>query len=209
MDLPQIIGVTASISLLSGWRLYLCTFATGLAMRFGWLTMPENLHALDVLANVWVIALAGLGAVMEFFADKIPWLDSIWDAVHTLVRPVGGAVLALALVDPADPFWQVVIFLLGGGGALLTHGAKAGARAVINTSPEPFSNVAVSSGGDLLTAGALGVVLTNPGAAIFVAAIILLGTIGVLVLLKRLLKGRRKKSGASPQLSSSAPDNAP
>ena len=142
MDAVGIIGLAASISLLSGWRLYLCIFATGLAMHTGWIALPHQLHSLDVLANWWVIGAAGVGALAEFFADKVMWIDSAWDAVHTLVRPVGGALLALAIVDPHDPKWQVVALLLGGGAALLTHGAKAGTRAAVNASPEPFSNMA-------------------------------------------------------------------
>ena len=131
----ELLGVAASVSLLAGWRLYLCVFAVGLAMRTGWLALPEQLQALDALASPWVIGVAGLGAAAEFLADKVMWLDSLWDAVHTLIRPLGGAVLALALVDPGDPTWQVVVFLLGGGASLLTHGAKATTRVVGERQP--------------------------------------------------------------------------
>jgi uncharacterized membrane protein len=91
IDALALIGLASSISLLSGWRLYLCLFATGLAMRAGWIALPEHLHGLAVLANPWVIGVAAAGLIAEFFADKIVWLDSLWDGVHTLVRPVGGA----------------------------------------------------------------------------------------------------------------------
>jgi hypothetical protein len=93
--------------------------------------------------------------VLEFFADKVAWLDTIWDTIHTFIRPVGGAMLALAVVDPSDPVTQVIAFLLGGGASLLAHGGKAGARAVVNTSPEPFSNIAVSTVEDVATTGLL------------------------------------------------------
>jgi hypothetical protein len=139
MGAVELIGVAASLSLLAGWRLYACIFAAGLAMRLGLLHLPQQIHALDVLANPWVIGIAALGAVAELFADKVMWLDSLWDAVHTLIRPLGGALLASAVIDASDPTWQVVVFLLGGGAAFLSHGAKAGARAVVNTSPEPVS----------------------------------------------------------------------
>ena len=86
----EIIGIAGSVSLLSGWRLYLCIFATGIAMRADVLPLPEHLESLAVLGNPWVIGIAAIGALAEFFADKIMWLDSIWDTVHTLVRPVGG-----------------------------------------------------------------------------------------------------------------------
>lgn len=172
MDAVGMIGLAASISLLSGWRLYLCVFAVGLAMHFGWAPEPARLHALDVLANPWVIGVAGLGALAEFFADKVMWVDSAWDAVHTLVRPVGGALLALAIVDPKDGAWQVAALLLGGGGALLAHGAKAGTRAAVNVSPEPFSNIAVSSGEDVVTGGLLFLVLAHPAVGGIVALVL-------------------------------------
>lgn len=188
MGAAELIGLAGSIGLLSGWRIYLCTFATGLAMRAGWIELPQHLHALDVLANPWVLGISAFGLVAEFFADKIPWLDSLWDAVHTFVRPVGGAVLALAIVDPQDPVWQIGMLLLGGGAALLTHGAKAGARAVVNTSPEPFSNVAVSLGEDVTTGGLLLLALSSPMAALVIAIVISVSAVVAIVLLWRLLR---------------------
>lgn len=188
MSAVEIIGLAASISLLAGWRLYLCVFAVGLAMYTGWVELPQQLKALDVLANPWVIGVAGFGAVAEFFADKVMWLDSAWDTVHTLIRPVGGALLALAIVDPSDPAWQVMALLLGGGASLLTHGAKASGRAVVNASPEPVSNAVVSTGEDVLTGGLLFLALANPIAAVVIAVLILAATIAALVLLRRLLR---------------------
>lgn len=188
MGIAELIGLAASISLLSGWRLYLCTFATGLAMRYGWIDLPQHLSALDALANPWVIGISAVGLVAEFFADKIAWLDSVWDAVHTLVRPVGGALLAMAIVDAQDPSWQVASFLLGGGAALLSHGAKAGTRAVVNASPEPFSNIAVSAGEDVVTGGLLWLVLANPLAAGAIAVVLAVVSIAALFWVRRLLK---------------------
>ncbi|MGK6354950.1 DUF4126 domain-containing protein [Sphingomonas sp. DT-207] len=193
MGAVEIIGVAASVSLLAGWRLYLCVFAVGLSMHLGWLALPEHLKVLTVLANPWIIGIAGVAAVAEFFADKVMWVDSAWDAVHTLIRPVGGALLALALVDAQDPFWQVAAFLLGGGATLLSHGAKAGTRAVVNASPEPVSNVVVSSGEDLLTAGALFAALASPVAAVLVAVVLLALVIAGLLLLRRLLARMRRR----------------
>ncbi|MGV3769209.1 MAG: DUF4126 domain-containing protein [Sphingobium phenoxybenzoativorans] len=191
MDIVQILGVAASVSLLAGWRLYLCIFAVGMAMRFGWVATPEHLQALNVLSNGWIIGIAGTGAVAEFLADKVAVVDTVWDAVHTLVRPVGGALLALALVDAGDPAWQVATLLLGGGATLLTHSAKAGTRAIVNTSPEPFSNAIVSTGEDVVSGGMLIAVLANPVLAVICAAIILAGTIAALLILRRLLFRRR------------------
>jgi hypothetical protein len=188
MDAAQLIGLAASVSLLSGWRLYLCVFATGLAMHFGWMPLPEHLKGLAVLANWWIIGIAAFGALAEFLADKVMWIDSAWDAVHTLVRPVGGAMLALAIVDARDPAWQVAIVLLGGGAALLTHGAKAGTRALVNMSPEPVSNIAVSSGEDVATGGALVAALASPVLAVIVAVVAASGAVAVLWWLSKLVR---------------------
>jgi Domain of unknown function (DUF4126) len=174
MGIIEILGLAGSLSLLSGWRFYLTIFATGLAMQFDIVPLPENLQMLDVLANPWVIGIAGVGTVAEFFADKVAWLDSIWDGLHTLIRPVGGALLALAVVDSSDPTWQVIAFLLGGGAALASHATKATARAAVNTSPEPFSNVVVSTVEDVATGGLLVLAFANPVAALVIALALLM-----------------------------------
>ena len=184
----EVLGLAGSMSLLAGWRLYLVVLATGIAMRIGAIPLPEHLAGLQVLANPWIMSVAGIGALCEFFADKVAWLDSAWDAVHTVVRPLGGALLALAIVDPGDPATQVVAFLLGGGGALLAHGGKAGARAVVNTSPEPFSNVAVSGIEDVATAGLLWLAYEYPYVAVGIAAVLLLLAIGLLLLARRIVR---------------------
>ena len=173
MGVIEILGLAGSLSLLSGWRFYLTIFATGVAMHFNIVPLPENLQMLDVLANPWVLGISALGAVAEFFADKIAWLDSIWDGLHTIIRPVGGALLALAVVDSADPAWQVIAFLLGGGAAFASHATKASARAAVNTSPEPFSNVVVSTVEDVATGGLLVLAFANPVAALIIALILL------------------------------------
>ncbi|APG62292.1 hypothetical protein LPB140_05145 [Sphingorhabdus lutea] len=174
MGLIELLGLAGSISLLSGWRLYLTIFATGLAMRTGWIDLPQNLQMLSALANPWVLGISALGAIAEFFADKVAWLDSIWDGLHTLIRPIGGALLALAVVDSGDGAWQVVAFLLGGGAAFASHATKAGARATINSSPEPVSNIVMSSAEDVATGGLLYLALANPVAAIIIALILTL-----------------------------------
>ncbi|WP_298335501.1 DUF4126 domain-containing protein [uncultured Erythrobacter sp.] len=187
MGIIEIIGIAGSVSLLSGWRLYLCIFATGLAMRLEALPVPEHLASLGVLENPWVMSIAAIGALAEFFADKVMWLDSAWDTIHTLVRPVGGALLALAIVDPSDPATQVIAFLLGGGASFLAHGGKASARAVVNTSPEPVSNVAVSTAEDVATVGLLWFAYEYPFAAAGVAAVLLVLVIGLLWMAKRVI----------------------
>lgn len=188
MGIIEILGLATSVSLLSGWRMYLTVFATGLAMYTGYLDLPENLKMLEALANPWVIGIAGTGAVAEFFADKVAWLDSIWDGLNTLIRPLGGAMLALAVVDAGDPVWQVIVFLLGGGAALASHATKATTRAAVNTSPEPVSNVILSTAEDVVTGGLLALAFTNPIIAAAIAVVLLGLVIWGLFKAKRALK---------------------
>lgn len=172
MSAAELIALAASTSLLAGWRLYLVTLVTGLAMHFGWIALPDHLHQLDVIGSWWVIGAAAIGTFAEFFADKIAWVDSAWDTVHSVIRPLGGALLSLAIVDSGDPAWQVASFLLGGGAALLAHAGKAGARTLVNASPEPFSNIAVSAGEDVAATGLLALAITNPIASALIAALL-------------------------------------
>jgi hypothetical protein len=200
MGIVEVLGLAGSVSLLAGWRLYLTIFATGLAMRLGALPLPDHLHALDALANPWVMGVAAIAALAEFFADKVAWLDSAWDAVHTFVRPIGGAVLALAIVDPGDPATQAIAFILGGGAALAAHGGKAGARAVVNASPEPFSNIVVSTAEDVASAGLLWLAYAHPYVAGGIAAGLLALTVWLLLMARRVLRrlfGRRAPSSAA------------
>lgn len=184
----ELIALASSLSLLAGWRLYLVTFATGLAMRLGWIDLPERLAALDVLANPWVIGIAAAGALFEFFADKIAWVDSAWDGIHSFIRPLGGALLAAAVVDAGDPAWQVASFLLGGGGAFLAHAGKAGARTLVNTSPEPYSNVAVSTAEDVATGGLLALAIANPLIAAVIALALVLLSLWLVIAARRALR---------------------
>lgn len=188
MGIMEIIGIAGSVSLLAGWRLYLCIFATGLAMRYDVLPLPEHLASLGVLENPWVMGIAATAALAEFFADKVMWLDSLWDSVHTFIRPVGGALLALAIVDPSDPATQVIAFLLGGGATLAAHAGKAGSRAVVNASPEPFSNIAVSTTEDVATIGLLYLAYEYPYAAGAVALVLLGLTAWLLFIARRMIR---------------------
>ncbi|HVM37636.1 MAG TPA: DUF4126 domain-containing protein, partial [Sphingomicrobium sp.] len=195
----ELIALAASTSLLAGWRLYLVTFATGLAMRWGYIDLPQQLGALDVLANPWLITLAGAAALFEFFADKIAWIDSLWDGIHSFVRPLGGALLSLAIVDAGDPEWQVASFLLGGGAAFLAHAGKAGARTMVNASPEPFSNIAVSTAEDVATGGLLALAFAFPLAAALIAATLVLLSLWLVLaarrMLRRMLEPKRRQAG--------------
>ena len=204
MSAIQLIALASSVSLLAGWRLYLVTLVTGLAMKFGWIALPEQLHALDILASNWIIGIAALGTLAEFFADKIAWVDSAWDAIHSVIRPLGGALLSMAIIDSGDPGWQVASFLLGGAAAFAAHAGKAGARALVNASPEPFSNVVVSTAEDVTTAGLLALAIANPIAAALVTAILVISSLWLVLAARRALKGliaggRRLKRPIEPE----------
>lgn len=199
LGIVEILGVAGSVSLLAGWRLYLCVLATGLAMHFGVLPLPEHLKSLQVLANPWVMGVAGAAAFLEFFADKVVWLDTVWDTIHTLIRPLGGALLALAVIDPSDPATQAIAFILGGGASLLAHGGKASARAVVNTSPEPVSNVVVSTVEDVATTGLLYLAYKYPVAAGVVALVLLVLAIALMVIAWRVLKRIFLRVQAEPE----------
>ncbi len=188
MNAIELIALAASTSLLAGWRLYLVTLVTGLAMKFGWIALPDQLTAFDLLANNWILAAAALGTFAEFFADKIAWVDSAWDAVHSFIRPLGGALLSLAVIDSGDTIWQVASFLLGGGAAFVAHAGKAGARTLVNASPEPFSNVIVSTTEDVVTGGLLALAIANPIAAALVALILVVMSLWLVVAARRLIR---------------------
>ncbi len=184
----ELIALAASTSLLAGWRLYLVTLVTGISMKFGWIALPDQLQALDVLANNWVLGIAAVGTFAEFFADKIAWVDSAWDAIHSFIRPLGGALLSLAIIDAGDPAWQVGSFLLGGGAAAIAHAGKAGARTLVNASPEPFSNVIVSTAEDVATGGLLALAIANPIAAATIAFALVALSIWFVLAARRLLR---------------------
>ena len=188
MSALELVALASSASLLAGWRLYLVTLVTGLAMKWGFVALPDQLRALDVLASNWVIGIAAVGTIAEFFSDKIAWVDSAWDAIHTWVRPLGGALLSLAIVDAGDPAFQIGSFLLGGGAAFLAHAGKAGARVMINASPEPVSNVIVSTGEDVATGGLMALAIANPIAAALIALALVLTSLWLVMAARRFIR---------------------
>ena len=196
MSALELVALASSLSLLAGWRLYFVTLVTGVAMKWGFVALPDQLRALDVLASNWVIGIAAAGTLAEFFADKIAWVHSAWDAIHTWVRPLGGALLSLAIIDAGDPAVQVGSFLLGGGAAFLAHAGKAGARAMVNASPEPVSNVIVSTGEDVATGGLVALAIANPLAAALIALVLVAASLWLVIaarrLLRRLIEPRRR-----------------
>ena len=141
METLAVLGRTLAFSLAAGVNLYATVALVGLASYFGWVPLPPEYA---VFGNPWVIGIASMLYLVEFVADKVPWVDTLWDTVHTFIRPIGGAALAVASLGDASPALMVGAALLGGTVAAGSHITKAGARVVANTSPEPFSNWALS-----------------------------------------------------------------
>lgn len=180
-----VVGIV--LAWLAGVRVYLTVFGIGLAGALGWLQLPP---ALAVTSSPWVLGVAGLLAVLEFSADKMPGVDSVWDLLHTLLRVPAGAFLAAAALSP-DGELGAGAMALGAGTALTSHLLKSGTRVLINASPEPVSNWTASLSEDAAALGALALVFIHPwlALALLVTVMALLGG-GVLWLLRRLLRRR-------------------
>jgi len=175
VDRLNLLSVALGLAALAGINLYLTVFVTGLAIHFHWIALAPAYQTLDVLGHPAIIIVSGVLYCLEFFADKIPWVDSIWDAVHTIIRPIGGALLAIQVLGHPNPTFTIIVALLAGGTSLVSHTAKATTRLVSNTSPEPFSNIALSVGEDAAVIGGLALIYHNPIVAlsIFATAIVL------------------------------------
>ena len=171
MEWLATLGRTLGFSLAAGVNLYATVAILGLASRYEWVKLPEQFRIFD---NPWVIGLAGALYVVEFVADKIPWVDSIWDSVHTVIRPLGAALIAVASLGQASPAMQSVIALIGGTVAASSHVTKAGTRVAANTSPEPFSNWFLSLAEDVFVIGLSLITLKFPLLALGLSAVILL-----------------------------------
>ena len=166
MEVLATLGRTLGFSIAAGVNLYATVAVLGLFARFGWVQLPDQFKVFD---NPWVIGIAGALYVVEFVADKIPWVDSMWDAVHTVIRPIGGAVIAVAALGEASPAVTGLIALLGGTAAASSHVTKAGTRVAINTSPEPFTNWGASLAGDAFVVGLSLLTLKFPLVALVVS----------------------------------------
>jgi hypothetical protein len=158
-------------SLAAGVNLYATVFILGLASRFQWVQLPPQFGVFD---NPWIIGAAGVLYVIEFIADKVPWVDSIWDSVHTLIRPIGGAAIAVASLGDAGPVATGLIALVGGSVAASSHATKAGARVAANTTPEPFSNWFLSLAEDAFVIGLSFITLKFPVFSLAVCIVILI-----------------------------------
>ncbi len=188
MDQLTNLAIAGGLAWASGIRLYAVLFIIGLAGRFqlfGW-QIPGSL---DVLSHTFVLATTGVLLFLEFFADKIPGLDSIWDAIHTFVRIPAGALLAMGAMGQQDSAaWAIVVGLVGGTITAGTHFTKAGTRALLNTSPEPVSNVTASVTEDVAVLGGLWLAFANPVVFLLLLVLFVLVVIWVLPKIWRLIK---------------------
>jgi hypothetical protein len=186
MSIVQILGLALGSAWTSGINLYATVAVLGLLERYQWAFLPGSLHA---LGNWFIIGAAIFLYIVEFVADKIPYVDTIWDAVHTFIRVPAGAVLAAAATSDINPSIQIVALLAGGGLAFSTHSTKAAARATVNLSPEPFSNWTLSLIEDVIAIGASIIATFHP--------LIIFGVIVVFLLVfawiaSRVMRGLKK-----------------
>ncbi|KQV73438.1 hypothetical protein ASC64_18520 [Nocardioides sp. Root122] len=188
------LALTFSSGWASGINAYLVVLVLGIADRVGSFTDVP-----DVLGRWDVLAVAGFLYAMEFIADKIPYIDSTWDAISTAVRPTAGAVIGVLLAGDADSLDQAVLGVVGGGTALLSHLAKAGGRLAINSSPEPVTNVVASLSEDVAVLGVVWFSLQHPEAAAAIAGVLLLAGLVMLLVLGRLVRrGWRRWKNRDP-----------
>jgi len=192
MDAAATLGRTLGFSLAAGVNLYATVAILGLAARYGWVALPEQFQAFN---NDFVIGAAIVMYVIEFFADKIPYFDSLWDAIHTAIRPIGGALIAVTTLGDASPTTKALVALLGGAVAASSHLTKTSTRAAANASPEPFSNWILSLGEDVFAVGLGYTALTHPVAALVIAivALALIAVFAVVIVrtVRRWLRRRR------------------
>ncbi len=189
MDTTSTLAMAMGSSWLSGVNLYATVATLGLLGRFAHVPLPGSL---DALTNWWVIGIAGAMYCVEFVADKIPAVDTAWDAIHTFIRVPAGAVLAAASVTTFDSTIQTIALLIGGGLALTSHTTKATTRAAINTSPEPVSNIAVSTAEDVLAIGGVSLAVYYPMMMIGVVAV---GVVAAFIIIPKLIGYLRRVIG--------------
>ena len=190
LDTTHLIAIAAALGWASGLRLYAVVFLTGLAGHLGWVPLPSGLAVLQQPAMLW--ASGGLLAV-EFMADKVPWVDSLWDVVHTFIRIPAGAALAYGVFGGDQATWAMTAALLGGTLAATAHAAKATTRAAANTSPEPFSNLMLSLAGDALVPGMLWLSWQHPVWFFFALATALVVMVTTTIVLFKFLRGLGRK----------------
>jgi Na+-transporting NADH:ubiquinone oxidoreductase subunit NqrD len=187
VDVLTTLGRTMGFSFAAGINLYATVAILGLASRFDWVALPPQFKVFD---NDIIIAAAIVMYVIEFFADKIPWLDSIWDGVHSVIRPIGGALIAVATLGQASPTVEALVALLGGTLAAGSHFSKAGTRVVANASPEPFTNWFLSISEDIFVIGLGMLALKYPVAA---AVVVVIGVVLIAVFAAWIVRAIRRR----------------
>jgi Domain of unknown function (DUF4126) len=185
MNPVETLGLALGAGFSSGLNLYATIATLGLLQRFGVIHLPASLQ---VLAHPWVLGIAIALYVIEFLADKIPYVDSVWDAIHTVIRPPAAALVAYGAAGAAPPEWRWGAALLAGGVALTSHGTKASARAAANASPEPFSNWTLSLGEDVLAVWLTWMATVHPRATIVVVTLLITLAVFILFHLFRFLR---------------------
>jgi len=187
VDVLTSLGRTMGFSFAAGINLYATVAILGLASRYGWVALPPQYQVFD---NNWIIGGALALYVIEFVADKIPWVDSAWDAIHTVIRPVGGALIAVATLGEQSTAMQTVVALFGGALAASTHFSKAGTRVMANASPEPFTNWILSIGEDAFVVGLGVLALKYPAAAAIVVIVCVAVIVSFAALIVKLVRRR-------------------
>ena len=192
MNVLELLGISAGVGFLAGIRLYATVLAVGLAIRFHWLSFSAGQEEWNILAHPAVMITAGALAVVEFLADKIAWLDSVWDAFHTFIRPVGAALLGAAAFATVDPKYRILLVLLCGGMALTSHASKAATRVLANHSPEPFSNMAISAAEDVILPVGIWVTLQHP---LIMLALVAAFLVAFVWLFRKVVRAVRRRFG--------------
>ena len=201
LDLAQLAALAAVLGFASGIRLYAVLLIVGLVGYAGWVALPAGLH---VLSHPWVLGASALMFCIEFFADKVPAIDSLWDALHTFIRIPAGAALAASVfgfgtaAGPDSAAWATVMAIVGGSLAATSHFTKAGARAAVNTSPEPVSNIVTSAAEDVLVGGLMALVLAWPLAALAVVIVLVALAAWLLPKLARFVAGMLRRLAGRP-----------
>ena len=185
-------GFAAGIGFLSGLRLYALVFVLGILIRFGMLSLTEQFHHLLILGSLPVLIASATMALAEFVSDKLPWFDSIWDSIHTFIRPIGAAILAWTAISEIDPALKIILVLITGGVALTSHAAKAATRAAVNHSPEPASNIFLSVVGDMFLPLGLWLTIHFPLVVLFLVIAFLIAFFWVIRKVIRFLQRRLK-----------------
>jgi len=201
LDIAQLIALAATLGFASGIRVYAVLLVVGLVGYFDWASLPAGLQ---ILAHPMVLAASGFMVAVEFCADKIPAVDSLWDAVHTFIRIPAGAALAAAVFGGDHAAWATVAAIIGGSLAATSHFTKAATRAAVNTSPEPFSNIAVSTAEDVAVGGLLWLAIAHPFIAAAVVVVLVALAVWLLPKIFRFVAGVFRRMFGPTQSSSTS-----